>query len=293
MDEVASSKIIAGGSATAARAAEELNVTQPAVTHQIRSPESELHVKLLNRTTRHVSLTQEGELLLPEVKDLIIRLNAMQNKFLEGSGKPFVPFQIGCMGDALFGLLPDILYRMSSFEPNLHPILRSVPTPQVIKCMEEGYADVALGTREKLPRGSKIRYTELIKTPLVCVCDQTHPFSERQSICLADTEQSALIFFRPSVCAGEIAALQLQLGRGRSPDSVFFCDDLAAAFALARAGFGALLLPLIFVPDFLPDLCKIAVTDYPPLSFGAYYVPDKIKYTQEFLRLVRLRLEQK
>ena len=40
-----------------ARAAERLNITQPAVTHQIRSLEEELEVKLFKRTTRLVELT--------------------------------------------------------------------------------------------------------------------------------------------------------------------------------------------------------------------------------------------
>lgn len=62
-----------------ARAAEKLNVTQPAVKHQIRSLENELNVTLFNRSVRNVSLTPEGELLLPEVKDLLIHFNSLQN----------------------------------------------------------------------------------------------------------------------------------------------------------------------------------------------------------------------
>ena len=274
-----------------ARAAEELNVTQPAVTHQIQTLENELKVKLLYRSTRNVSLTQEGEMLLPEVKDLIIRLTAIGNKFSEGNAKPFVPFRIGCMGDTLFGLLPDVLFRLSSAEPNVHPILRFVAAPQVAKCIEEGYVDVAVGIREKLPKGS-VRYTEIARTPLVCVCDETHPLSEKKRVRLADVEESSLIFFRPAVCAAETTALQLQLSKGRSPDKIFFCDELSAAFTLARAGFGALLLPLIFVPDFFPMLTKIPVEDYPAMSFGMYGKEDADKLQQEFLRLVRQRLEK-
>ena len=42
-----------------ARAAEQLHITQPAVTHQISSLENELNVKLFRRTTRTVALTKD------------------------------------------------------------------------------------------------------------------------------------------------------------------------------------------------------------------------------------------
>ena len=47
-----------------ARAAEELNITQPAVTHQIHSLESELGTRLFRRNTRMVELTTDGFLFL-------------------------------------------------------------------------------------------------------------------------------------------------------------------------------------------------------------------------------------
>ena len=47
-----------------AKAARLLNVTQPAVTHQIHSLEEELNAKLFKRTTRSVEITQEGLFLI-------------------------------------------------------------------------------------------------------------------------------------------------------------------------------------------------------------------------------------
>ena len=52
------------------RASEELKMTQPAVSHQIRMLEEELGVKLFMRTSKNVSLTSEGILFLPDA-DLI------------------------------------------------------------------------------------------------------------------------------------------------------------------------------------------------------------------------------
>ena len=54
-----------------ARAAERLSVTQPAVTHQIRSLEEELGVKLFRRSTRLVELTREGLLFTSDARTIM------------------------------------------------------------------------------------------------------------------------------------------------------------------------------------------------------------------------------
>jgi LysR family glycine cleavage system transcriptional activator len=51
------------------RAADELCVTHAAISHQIKSLESELGVKLFNRTSRSVRLTDEGKLYFPVIRD--------------------------------------------------------------------------------------------------------------------------------------------------------------------------------------------------------------------------------
>ena len=53
------------------RAAEELNMTQPAVSRQIQSLEQELGTRLFHRTTRTVSLTQVGAQFLPEAQSML------------------------------------------------------------------------------------------------------------------------------------------------------------------------------------------------------------------------------
>ena len=54
------------------RASQALKITQPAVSHQIQSLEEELEVKLFRRTSKSVSLTQEGLQFLPDA-ELILK----------------------------------------------------------------------------------------------------------------------------------------------------------------------------------------------------------------------------
>lgn len=54
-----------------AKAAEELNVTQPAVTHQIQTLEEEFNAKLFKRTTRNVELTQSGHMFINDAENVL------------------------------------------------------------------------------------------------------------------------------------------------------------------------------------------------------------------------------
>ncbi|GKN90716.1 hypothetical protein NUKP88_41130 [Klebsiella variicola] len=58
------------------KAAEVLNLTQPALTRKIKKIESNLNTALFVRTTRKIQLTQAGAMLLPKAKSLIASLDA-------------------------------------------------------------------------------------------------------------------------------------------------------------------------------------------------------------------------
>ncbi len=62
------------------RAAEELNVTPAAVSHQIKELEEQIGVSLFQRTSRHMQLTRHGDVLRPAVADALEGLTLAVNK---------------------------------------------------------------------------------------------------------------------------------------------------------------------------------------------------------------------
>lgn len=64
-----------------ARAAEQLHITQPAVTHQIHSLETELNTRLFVRTTRSVELTPAGFAFISDASDILGRTRAAKARF--------------------------------------------------------------------------------------------------------------------------------------------------------------------------------------------------------------------
>ena len=93
------------------RASENLKITQPAVSHQIRTLEEELGVKLFKRTSKSVALTPEGIQFLPDA-ELIIK-TALSAKERLGRHENFIPFEIGCHNHLELALLPSVFRKLS------------------------------------------------------------------------------------------------------------------------------------------------------------------------------------
>lgn len=68
-----------------AKAAQFLNITQPAVTKQIKSLEDELGVRLFKRSTRNVELTNEGKLLINDAHIIINTSRRAKSRYTSGA----------------------------------------------------------------------------------------------------------------------------------------------------------------------------------------------------------------
>ena len=109
-----------------ARAAEQLHVTQPTVSHQIQSLERELGVSLFRRSTRTVELTMEGQIFLLDAKGIVAQSHMAIQRFVHKDQAQMVPLSLGC--DGLMGLpIPTgVLVRLRQQFPGLHPRIVSL-----------------------------------------------------------------------------------------------------------------------------------------------------------------------
>ena len=64
------------------RAGQRLNLTQSAISHQIRRLEEQAGRQLLRRTTRRLTLTEDGEEFLRHAEQILASLNALTQRFL-------------------------------------------------------------------------------------------------------------------------------------------------------------------------------------------------------------------
>lgn len=270
-----------------ARAAEQLNITQPAVTHQIHSLETELNVKLFHRTTRSVELTQEGNLFLNDAKNILTLSTRAKKRFENPSEQEIRTFSIGCHSYSHMFLLSDVLRELAAVCPTIHPELRTVPFQQLYRLLEEEEVDTVIGFQEPDTRKIPGFYKELRKVPISCICSEGSPLASRKTVTIDDLETEKLVLNNPHKTPAVIAQLQGQLMGSRSASDFYFCESSEAETVLVKAGFGVSVLPDILVP---PDssIRRIPVAGLEPLSFGVYYKTLKGNEPLKiFIRLMR------
>lgn len=271
-----------------ARAAEKLNVTQPAITHQIHSLETELDVKLFLRTTRTVELTQDGFLFLDDAKKLLAIADRAKARLVNPKRQGEQVLSIGSHNYASLLLLPDVLRKMKTEFPDLYPRLLTVPPAMSKRVLEEAQIDVLLGFKEGGVTRFDGSYKELYKVPVLCVCPKNHPIAGRESVSIAELKQDLLLFETPF--AGHPSELRSYLLDDRTSSDFRVCDSPEAAAILVKAGYGVAIHAGLPLPAD-DSLTSVPLVDLPPLSFGVYYKSLKGQpLLKRFIELLREQL---
>ena len=109
------------------RAAENLRMTQPAVSHQINSLEAELGTKLFNRTSKSVELTRDGIRFIGPASDALKILRNAKARISEKDATEVLPIGISCRNQQMLDVLAPILEKLAREIPNARPIVKMTP----------------------------------------------------------------------------------------------------------------------------------------------------------------------
>ena len=251
------------------KASRVLKITQPAVSHQIQTLEEELDVKLFNRTSKSVTLTQEGISFFADAQ--LILKTALSAKERLGRHEHLIPFDLGCHNYTEMNLLPPILKELSEEFPLLRPSIRLVPFPSILGMVENTQLLAALGIKYG-QKTSSLWYKELASAHIACVCSPNLPLAQYKALTKGQL-QGNFIACSPRQLPDSVFTIQNNIFMTLPSEQRFITDSLESAFTLVKAEIGYTLYPDIpHTRD--PGLCYIPVTGLPKVSFGVYYPSD-------------------
>src|SRR5215204_240403 len=96
------------------RAAERLGLAQPPLSQQIQKLEESLGVKLLQRTSRRVELTDAGAVLLEEARLISQRIESVRRVLLQPGNKFVGSIDIGAVTPVLDTFLPELVHKFTA-----------------------------------------------------------------------------------------------------------------------------------------------------------------------------------
>jgi DNA-binding transcriptional LysR family regulator len=165
------------------RAAERLGMAQPPLSRAIRALERRLGVRLLERTTRQVTLTAAGRVFLRDARTALDAINAAGRR-ARNAGRPEARLRLALKADNDGGLLPRILSAYQSEEAALPVELVLGGRGEQAPALRDGRADVALLVGPFDDRGLDIE--PLLTEPRLAALATTDPLAARSSLRLAD-----------------------------------------------------------------------------------------------------------
>ena len=146
-------------------AASRLGISPSAVSHSMRALEERLGVRLLNRTTRSVSLTDAGLRLLDELRPAVSQIESALEGLNQERQRPYGRLRIYATHMAATAVIAPVWARFLSMYPEVHLEVRVDETP--IDIVSKGY-DAGIGPRNRIAADmTAVRVTGPLKVAVV------------------------------------------------------------------------------------------------------------------------------
>ena len=123
------------------RAAEVLNLTQPAISHQIKRLGEETGITLFNRTPTGLQISHDGAAVLPKAEQVLDAMSDFQRSARQRSGRISGKLRIGTIVDPEFIRLGRILARLRTEHPDIETELTHGVSGDIMTWLKRGQID--------------------------------------------------------------------------------------------------------------------------------------------------------
>ncbi|MCA4781988.1 LysR family transcriptional regulator [Empedobacter stercoris] len=189
------------------KAANELNITQPAVTKHIKGIELNLNIKLFERNGTKIKLTKAGEILLKYTEEIFSVYQNMEFEIGQLQEKQKGTLRLGASTTIAQYVLPPILAEFRKRFPEIQLSLVIQNSEKIEELLSNHKIDV--GLIEAKIKNRTFHYFPFIKDEIVLVSRQNHPISSKISIKIDDLKNIPLIFREPG--SGTLETIDLAL----------------------------------------------------------------------------------
>jgi DNA-binding transcriptional LysR family regulator len=205
------------------KAAQQLHVTVPPLSRQVRQLEEEFDVRLFVRDRRHVILTDAGRLLLQEAKVLVAQTARVTDSVRMAKCGAVGLVKIG-IGPGLGERVSRVLIEHSKKFPSVEVQCRDVFSGALYKVLPEGELDV--GFLRPYMDSNHLVSEFLFEEKMVVHISKANPMAKRKSLRLKDLAEEPLLLFDPQTATGlHDKTLAMYAAAGVTPNIVYVPPD--------------------------------------------------------------------
>lgn len=219
-------------------AAKRLNIAQPPLSHQLKLLEEELGIKLVERGSRKIQLTDAGLILknraeqIVEITESTVRELKDFNSGIKGT------LSIGTVSSSGAAILPDKIYNFHQMYPKVNFEIREGNTFRILEIINSGMIEIGIvRTPFDIDNFESI---SLPTEPMIAVFNKnTDPFYGKDSIKINDFSSTPLIIYRrfENLINETFKSLKV------TPNILCKTDDARSALLWADSGVGTAIVP--------------------------------------------------
>ena len=227
------------------RAAERLCLSQPALTLLIQQLERALGVRLLDRNTRSVELTDAGREFQAAVLRVLSDVDATVEGLRDLAARRRGRVSVAALPSVAASFLPEAIMRFRAGHPEVKVAVRDALAEIVVACVRSGEADLGV---TMLPASTIDIATEpLFEDRLDLVCRQDDALASRPVVAWRDLVGRPLVAMTPDTSVRAMIDRSFaEVGHVTAP--VFEASYMATAVAMVRCGLGVTILPSTTLP---------------------------------------------
>lgn len=255
------------------RAAVRCNITQSALSQQLRQLEEELQVELVHRTKRFVSLTPAGQAFLVEARRILRNMDDAVHLAREvgsGSGGQLI---VAATAPALFVSLPAMIAQFKQSMPGIQVMVRELTTTDQENALRAGEIDV--GICHPPLEDTTLQCASVAEMPFDIVMHKDNPLAKKRVLRLKDLVNERFIVFSRTIAPNMYdRVIALCHEQGFSPRVILEASPAQSIVGLAASGVG-----IGFIASQLQHfpqpwvVFKSLTGPAPKLSLGVAYSP--------------------
>lgn len=225
-------------------AAEQLHVSVPAVSMQVKQLENRLGVALLQRTTRKVELTREGEQLMISARRAMAEVDAALMAIQQAANAQQGQLMFACVPTVAGSRLPALLTDFARSYPRISVGVRELAQPELLEAVRRREVDFGIGPVAARP--GELLFEPLFTEEIIALLPPLHPSVRRDGISLRELSGWPLLALGASDFRKQLeAALEAE---GLTPELNYEFTHASTMVAMVEAGLGVAILPAVAVP---------------------------------------------